>query len=348
MIVRMMTAAAMAAGLIAPWGTAGEARTGLQAGKVMRELQPPDGYTSTHSPELLSNGGHAVGMASDARGEQHTHVRWEPGGSVVRLGGLGSQWMDPRAIADDGVIAGHASTADDKVHAVTWDASGTPKRLEEPAGYLESWADDINNQHVTVGTATLYHDIWAVRWDRDGRVTFLERPQGAIGSHATGINDSGEIIGGARFGSGLGTAVRWDATGKVKYLGIDPSRSGAVDINNRGTIAGSAFDPTTNSWRAARALRCCVFRVMPGSSADSTLFDVNNRDVFLGSHRRADGWSDMVRWENDRMVVLKPVPGTTDIHVAPQLNDSGLAVGSSDGRAAIWDADGNASFLPDE
>ncbi|MFJ5811517.1 hypothetical protein [Streptomyces sp. NPDC093093] len=30
------------------------------------------------------------------------------------------------------------------------------------------------------------------------------------------------------------------------------------------------------------------------------------------------------------------------------LNDAGLAVGTSDQRAAIWDVNGNATLLPDE
>ncbi|WFB05672.1 DUF3466 family protein [Streptomyces sp. LX-29] len=313
----------------------------------MRELQPPEGYSST-AGNLLSNAGHVVGWAS---GENDIQVRWEPDGSVTRLMALDSSSSpSPKAINDEGIIAGASHTPEGKSHAVTWDASGKPKRLEEPEGYLESWAEHINNRNVAVGTATRYHDIWAVRWDRDGKPTFLERPQYAIGSHATRINENGEIIGGARFGSGLGGAVRWDANGKVKYLAIDTlaQRAGAWDINNRGTVAGGAYDPSTHTWRAARALRCCIFRVMPGASEDSDLYDVNNRDVFLGSHKRADGVRETVRWENDRMVTMKPVPGTTSHSVAPMLNDAGLAVGSSDQHAAVWDASGNATLLPDE
>ncbi|MED7951846.1 hypothetical protein [Streptomyces sp. BE303] len=79
---------------------------------------------------------------------------------------------------------------------MTWDASGTPRRLQEPDGYPESRVEDINNQHVATGTAAdRAGDSWAVRRDRDGRPTFLERPPGSIRSFATGINDSGEVIG---------------------------------------------------------------------------------------------------------------------------------------------------------
>ncbi|MFH8370584.1 hypothetical protein [Streptomyces sp. NPDC018031] len=342
----MVTALAMAVGLMVPLGSARAAESTAATGMVMRELQPPEGYSTTYG-ELLSNAGHVVGSAGGNQGS--AHVRWEPDGSVARLRGLdGSEYISPRAINDDGIIAGYASGSDNKSHAVTWDASGTSKRLEEPEGYLDSWAEDINNQHVAVGTATLYHDIWAVRWDRDGKPTFLERPQYAIGSHADRINDSGEIIGAARFGNGITQAVRWDAAGKVKYLAIDTIawRAGAADINNRGTVAGTALDPSTHTYRAARALRCCIFRVMPGASNDSGLYDVNNRDVFLGTNRIGDR-TEIARWDNDGMVVMKPVPGTTG-HTVTMLNDAGLAVGSSGQRAAVWDAGGNATFLPDE
>ncbi|MFE9560215.1 hypothetical protein ACFYM0_03820 [Streptomyces sp. NPDC006487] len=332
-----------------PMGPAQSAQGTATAGRVMYELQPPEGYAST-AAELLSEAGHVVGSARDARGEKFVQVRWAPDGTVTPLRGLGGDWLSPRAVNDDGIIGGSAYTPDGKQHAVTWDASGTAKRLQEPEGYLQSIVEDINNQHVAIGTASLYSTTWAVRWDRDGKPTFLEQPLSSVGSLATRVNDNGEIIGSARFaGTSNTSAVRWDANGKVMYLGASqfPSPASARDINNRGTVAGDTYDPVAGGHRAARALRCCVFRVMTGASDGSGAYELNNRDVVLGSTKIGDR-IETVRWDNSGgMVVMKPAPGTSwrTVHA---LNDPGLAVGTSDQRAAIWDATGNATLLPDE
>ncbi len=348
-MLRTVTTVALTVAALLPLGPAEGAQGAARAGLVMYELQPPEGYSSTVA-ELLSEAGHAVGSARDARGEKYVPVRWEPNGTATPLSGLGGDWMWAKAINDDGIIAGTANTSDGKQHAVTWDASGAAKRLQEPEGYPQSVVEDINNQHVSVGTASLYSTTWAVRWDRDGRPTFLEQPPNSVGSLATRVNDSGEIIGSARFlGAGNTSAVRWDASGKVMYLGSStfPSPATARDINNRGTVAGDTYDSVAGGYRAARALRCCVFRVMPGASDGSVAYEVNNRDVFLGATKIGDR-VETVRWDNNGgTVVMKPVPGTS-WHNVHALNDAGLAVGTSDQRAAIWDVNGNATLLPDE
>lgn len=175
------------------------------------------------------------------------------------LSGLGGDWLSPRAVNDDGIIGGSAYTPDGKQHAVTWDASGTPKRLQEPEGYLQSIVEDINNQHVAIGTASLYSTTWAVRWDRDGKPTFQEQPLHSVGSLATRVNDNGEIIGSARFaGTSNTSAVRWDANGKVMYLGAGPFPSPATARTST-TAERSPATPTTRSRAATgRPGRCAA------------------------------------------------------------------------------------------
>ncbi|MFB8242147.1 hypothetical protein ACFC58_37000 [Kitasatospora purpeofusca] len=234
--------------------------------------------------------------------------------------------MAPRAVNDDGTIGGFASTPDEKTHAVTWDASGTPRRLQAPDGYSASRVEDINNQQVATGTLSdRSDDSWAVRWDRDGRPTLLERPPGAVRTFATGINDSGEVIGYAGFPHTISkSALRWDVNGKVTHLGIGPYPylATARDINNRGTVAGDTYDPVGDGYRAARALRCCVFRVVAGASDGSCTDEVNNRDVFLGYTKVGDS-GQRVRWDSSGgTVVMKPVPGDR-WHSVVALNDPG-------------------------
>ncbi|WP_159425280.1 hypothetical protein [Streptomyces sp. TLI_053] len=333
-----------------PVGTAQSVRSTVTADRVMYRLQPPEGYAATWA-SLLSEKGHVVGSARDASQQNVVEVRWEPDGRATPLTGLGSKWVTPRAVNDDGIIGGFASTPDEKTHAVTWDASGTPRRLQEPDGYLQSRVEDINNQHVATGTLSdRSDDSWAARWDRDGKPTLLEKPPGAIRTFATGINDSGEIIGHAVFPHTISTAaVRWDPNGKATYLGIGPYPhiAHAWDINNRGTVVGDTYEPVTGDSRAARALRCCVFRMMAGASDNSYAYEVNNRDVFLGRTKIGD-ITQTVRWDSSGgMVVMKPTPGEERPSVVA-LNDPGLAVGSSKSHAAVWDTAGNATHLPDE
>ncbi|TVL88606.1 hypothetical protein CD790_30205 [Streptomyces sp. SAJ15] len=299
---------------------------------------------------MLNNAGQVVGTAQGAQGPI-LNLRWEADGSFTRLADLGGlahgTAMHAEALNDHGVIAGHAYTPDLRQHAATWDATGAIRRLEEPADFLESAATDINDSGVAVGYVGRYSTNRAVRWDRDGRATFLEELPDALRSHVYRINDNGEAIGEIAFSMYHSVGVRWDAEGKLKVLKSKDGPAGGSDINNRGTIAGVSFDPATHTYVAARALRCCDFRPMQGASPDSRIIDVNNRDVFLGSNK-IDGKVETVRWDNTGgMTVLRPAPGTTDKSVY-QLNDAGVAVGSSDRHAAYWDASGVGQHLPVE
>ncbi|MFJ6785894.1 hypothetical protein [Streptomyces yangpuensis] len=328
-------------------GLAAQADGGARVGTVMHRLQGPEGYTLA-SAELLNNAGQVAGTARNPWGPV-VHLRWEADGSFTRLADLGGSVhgaaLFARDLNDRGIIAGDALTPDQQQHAATWDATGAIRRLEEPADFLHSSAVDVNDSGVAVGYVGRYSTTRAVRWDRDGRATFLEELPDALRSNVYRINDSGEAIGEIAFSQWHFVGVRWDAAGKLKVLkSVDGPASG-VDINNRGTIAGASYDPTTHTNVAARALRCCDFRPMQGASPDSRLMDVNNRDVFLG-YNKNNGKTETVRWDNTGgMTVLRPALGATDMTVY-QLNDSGVGVGHSDNRAAYWDASGVGQYLP--
>ncbi|MCY0962233.1 hypothetical protein [Streptomyces sp. H27-H5] len=135
-----------------PLGPAEGAQGAARAGLVMYELQPPEGYSSTVA-ELLSEAGHAVGSARDARGEKYVPVRWEPNGTATPLSGLGGDWMWAKAINDDGIIAGTGQRG----RCAARNATLLPD--EKPGRVLKnSLAQTINNAGQILGSAE-YWDV---------------------------------------------------------------------------------------------------------------------------------------------------------------------------------------------
>ncbi|MEV7278698.1 hypothetical protein [Streptomyces sp. NPDC093111] len=312
-----------------------------KSGAVMHLLPYPEGHAAANA-ELMNDAGQIVGSTTDGRGT-YTATRWEADLSITPLKALNATGtlIITKALAPDGTVAGAADTGDRVDHAVTWDASGTPKRLEEPAGYVNSTANDINGGHVVVGVVSDNRAARAVRWGPDGRATLLPLPPLTRYSEALYVDERGVAYGWASHSSGANKqAVRWDTSGNVTNLGTFGGQWSEVrDVNDQGTAVGSAGAPGYESW-AAVAPPSGTYQQLPGGVHDSTAIAVNNHGDVLGAVN-----AQRVLWRNGGMTALRPLPDTRSLE-AYELNDSGMSVGKSGDFATVWDASGTPTPLP--
>ncbi|MFE6103957.1 hypothetical protein ACFVQ4_28895 [Streptomyces laurentii] len=340
-MVRSLVTATLAAALAATSmgvAEAVEAPSDATRSGVMQLLPFPEGHVSS-SADLINDAGQIVGATSDGRGV-YTATRWDADLSMTPLKALTSAgtlvWT--RALGPDGTVAGAADVGDRVDHAVTWDASGTPTRLEEPAGYVNSTANDINEDHVVVGVASDNRAARAVRWGRDGTATLLPLPFLARYSEALYVDAQGVAYGWASSGY-TKQAVRWDTEGNVTELGTFGGQWSEIrDVNDRGTAVGSAAAPGYESW-AAIAPPSGTFQQLPGGVDSSSAVDVNNHDDTLGAVN-----SQYTLWKDGAMIPLRPLTGTQWVQVYG-LNDSGTTVGQSGNSATRWDVNGTPTAL---
>ncbi|MGZ4715014.1 MAG: hypothetical protein ACXV9S_18765, partial [Acidimicrobiia bacterium] len=169
-------------------------------------------------------------------------------------------------INDRGVIVGDAATAAGLSHAFRWDPR--PSRMMDLgvlSGTCCSFARDINEDGVIVGTSSGVGDDTsrAFRWSPRGgaygpnptRGTMQPiRGLGGGSTDATAVNDRGVIIG-ARLpaGEALRRAFVWSPqTGTaVDLTGLEGDEAGALDLNNRLIVAGTARAANGNGQYAA-------------------------------------------------------------------------------------------------
>ncbi|MCM5679565.1 PEP-CTERM sorting domain-containing protein [Schlegelella sp. S2-27] len=125
-------------------------------------------------------------------------------------------------------------------------------------GGMMSWAYDINNRGQVVGTAE-YGDLFGFIWNPESqqmhRIDSFEA--GVLTRSAMAINEHGDVVGRLTDHSGARDGAYLLSDGKVVDLQglLDPTVSArwvlndAYDINDRGQILVSAYDPSSWDYR---------------------------------------------------------------------------------------------------
>jgi probable HAF family extracellular repeat protein len=152
-------------------------------------------------------------------------------------------------------------------------------------GGAGSWADDINDAGVIVGTAEILIngqiEQHAFKW-ANGVMTDLGVFPGDAYSSATAINEAGTVVGYSVNAQGVSRAVLWSG-GSIYDLGTLGGSGGAnaEDINESGVVVGS-------SWTAAGGMH--AFRWMSkGGMVDLT--PAARRGVYSSATAISDaGW----------------------------------------------------------
>lgn len=245
-----------------------------------------DGYTSSAAGAVADDGttvGVAVKyVASASMGFRA--VRWAPGSTApTEMGDLGTSSTGQSEVRSGamnatGTVIGFASRYEQGTfkgkRAVRWLAGetqptelehlGTGMDLSNHAGYTETYATDINNAGVAIGSARRYNSptdnryvTLAVAWDAAGQVTQLPIPTlNGIPFLETGagdISESGLIAGSASTTYNVQRAFVWNPDGSILDLTrlVDPrwTLETASAISDDGWVVGRGVyhpvEPTT-------------------------------------------------------------------------------------------------------
>lgn len=235
-----------------------------------------------------------------------------------------------------------------------------PIVLLPPQGYGHTWVRDINDDGITVGSATLPQSLAparALRWDLTGKLTELDDLGGRY-HDVLAINRRGDAAGHSARPDGYVHAVRWDAQAGVHDLGTLPGDgwSAAYDINDAGTVIGLSSREATQV-DGSRAVRWDstgrIFELEAPSGARSVLgWAINKHGEAVGTFYDSAGVRHGVRWDrNGRATVLAERAG--DAAEVVGVADDGTAVGmlysNSQRQIAVrWDRSGRFTPLSEE
>jgi probable HAF family extracellular repeat protein len=153
-------------------------------------------------------------------------------------------------------------TAANSVHAVLWEHNSVTD-LGSFGGVLNNAAIFINNRGEVVGISDLAGDatFHAFLWTKDNGLRDLGTLSGDVLSLANSINEQGQVVGESCDQNGNCRGILWQdgvmtdinslvLPGSILYL-VNIS-----DINDRGEIAGYAYDPTTGEAPGFLAIPC--------------------------------------------------------------------------------------------
>ena len=169
-------------------------------------------------------------------------------------------------INDNGDVVGLSGTCGTPdttalgVHAVVW-RNGSVFDLPGLGGAMNNAAIAINNSGQIAGISDPPGDAttYAVLW-RNGAITNLGALPGDFSSVAADINAGGQVVGSSCDANFNCRAFLWEkGVGMIDLNSLIPSGSPlylteAEGINDRGEIAGTAFDPSTGDAPAFLAI----------------------------------------------------------------------------------------------
>jgi probable HAF family extracellular repeat protein len=242
----------------------------------------------------------------------------------------------PLAINDMGHLAG----ANNLRSYIYRNGAPTDLGVLEPSGEDYTFASDLNNSDVVVGTSYVSSQLRyrAFIW-QNGSMSQLPAPGGvyAAGAESTanGINNNGVIAGSYNNQNPGGVAVEWSggvATPMLTLAGF--SRSEASDINLSNQAVGYSADANFFNEQAViwNGLLPTSLGSLPGRSY-TFASGINNLGAVVGSALTSSGDSggDAFVWFNGSMTDLNSeIPGSPQWHLtsASAINDSGQIVGA--------------------
>lgn len=210
-----------------------------------RELAYNAGAPSASEAYRINDAGQIVGKAKIANGNFQAAM-WNGSTNIVPIGTLGGPTSFANDINDAGVVAG-SSGATLGSRAFTWTEAGgfvdygnnNPGTALGQAGF-----NGINNNGLMVGTSYRVFSPFKAAIARVGdREPTQISPAGQFSTGmALAVNDAGVIVGYQNGGSGSPQAAIFDGIGGFTPLGaLGLSDSWAMDVNEDGTIVGTAF-----------------------------------------------------------------------------------------------------------
>jgi probable HAF family extracellular repeat protein len=233
--------------------------------------------------------------------------------SIVALGRLpGASFSEALAINGRGDIAGWSGWEEGRANAVLW-RDGEIVDLGTLGGPMaRAWG--INDRGQVVGEAqTADGEFHAFLWEDGVMRALTSEPF----NRAFAINRRGEVVGHYQFQQFL---WRDDVLTPLEL-------SSALDINNRGKIAGSVFVDGHN--RPAIASEGTVAPLgLPRGATDAAARAISDRGVVAGE-ALIDGSVRGFRWINGRFDLMPPMIEGPTASFALAVNGHGMIVGEA-------------------
>lgn len=341
----------------------------------IKELPGLPGGGTGRGAAAINEKGQIAGSMRDAQGNEHAVV-WDEKRNIRDLGTLPGHCISWAAdINDLGQVVGWSSEADNRnKHAVLWEKDGTVKDLGDLGD--DSVATAVNNKGYVVGYSFVkgMASAHAFLWKLETGMTDLGVLDGCTHSSAEDIDDAGRIVGRSSGSAATLHAVMWEAGGNIKDLNavLNIAASNATAINSKGQIAGKAgwmcckgnaflWDPGKELQDLGRLLnlpKLVMVLPHPPPVPGSDAYALNDHGQVVGqshdtrSHSHAFFWStetgmiDLGALKDKRPVQetdgtllhgLKTLVGDDEgWSAATDINNSGVIVGSSNGRAVMW------------
>jgi probable HAF family extracellular repeat protein len=325
-------------------------------------------------PRDISNSGVVVGFGDIASGSTRpigVPVHGPNAGEWFDLGTLGGErtgypYVMCMAVADSGLIVGHAATATAQryVHAFAWTDHSGMLDIGTLDGHNWSLAYGTNKAGTLIvgwsGPAWPSKDHLPVAWTpqlvwRSGRptMTWAIHQLDTTGLEHFGywyagfVNNYGQIIGTAYdAATDLQIAVLWNPVPggkgwKIEQLpaSSDYPNAWANDINDRGEIVGGVAPSDWSAnlpalWKPAgrpgNTRNLTVLPALPGFSGYDNAIAINNRGdiVGYGCDDYYCGFPSAALWSAKELdsVRVLGLPGTWSVALA--VNDNGIAAGA--------------------
>lgn len=226
-------------------------------------------------------------------------------------------------INDQGQVAGTVSVGGAR-HAAFW-SDGAITDFGTLGGGANSAAAGINNLGEVVGNSEsvvngVPQDLAAVSWNH-GVTTRLSPP--GNGALATAVNDAGAIVG---FSIAMDKASTWNP-GILLPTVIRTPISAAMDINNRGEIAGYVLGLGGVIW--AKSSLTVIYDFQQALA-------INDRRQVLG----LTNGGRAALWDDGSLIDVGPFGGYATLFTPFSLNNQGRAVGAgllNGNRPYLWD-----------
>lgn len=242
--------------------------------------------------------------------------RWSAARGLARLPSLGANtdnWIP--AINNNSNIVGASYSSSDAstARALRWSAANGLTVLPRPPGFGPSYAYDINERNVSVGTvADASGADNAVRWDSANRPTVLGTLGGVRGAVAMFNNERGDIAGMLDGATPDARAFLWSPG---RGVATPAPNAVVVGLNESGEIAGRIVSPDGASRAFLYSRARGLVNLHPASFFLSEVNGLNDAGVSVGvawsgqGERRAYRWSRTGAFVDLNTRLLNPPAG---------------------------------------
>lgn len=316
-------------------------------------LEPLAGGTES-AATALNDLSQVVGYSNLAGGDYHA-VLWEDG-VASDLGTLvGGTESNATGINSVGQVVGYSSVAGGDYHAFLWlpaAAHGLPSGMNDlgtPAGYVHTWAMDINDLCQVVATAqTESGQSRAFLWlpAADYELPAGWNDLGSLSgqqSMAFAVNNAGQVVGAAQTEHAVWRAFLWEDGVMTDLETIGGTESIGFNLNGLGQVVGWS---ETRDWSAPLCRwPCHPFLWLPGAGhglpqgmndlgtlggQEAMAFGVNDAGQVVGRDGTpVAGWRASL-WENGVMYDLHdltPSASGWSLQGAEEINGAGQIAG---------------------